>query len=141
MRGARKAGGTWVSNDHWHGLPARVACNVWIGEILRCGRRGEGDDQGDGDQKLLHLKSPLACWLALRAQGSGRMAMVRPFGTTDTWGQIPPFAQYLVAIDRVHRMHRIAFSYQVKSQTAFPSERPRSDPSCYRRGSSCRPEH
>jgi len=49
-----------VRNDTL-GLPARVAGDVWVGEVLRCGWRGEGDNQGDSDQKLLHFKSPLAC--------------------------------------------------------------------------------
>jgi hypothetical protein len=43
-----------VSNDHCHGLPARIAGNVWIGEVLRGGRRGKGDDQGDGENDLLY---------------------------------------------------------------------------------------
>jgi hypothetical protein len=49
------------------------------------------------------------------------------------------FAQYLVAIDRVHRMHGIALGYRVKSQPAFPWERAKSDAPYYRRGRS-RPE-
>jgi hypothetical protein len=48
---------------------------VGVREVLSHSRSGEGDNQGDGDQKLLHLRSPLACQLALGVQGSGRMAM------------------------------------------------------------------
>ena len=49
---------------------------VGVREGLGHGGRGKRDDQGDGDQKLLHFKSPLASWLALRGSGSGRMACV-----------------------------------------------------------------
>ena len=34
---------------------------VGVREVLSHGRSGEGDNQGDSDQKLLHFKSPLAC--------------------------------------------------------------------------------
>jgi len=47
-----------VSSDHC-GLPARVAGNVWIVEILRCGRRGKRDDQSNGENDFLHGYSPL----------------------------------------------------------------------------------
>jgi hypothetical protein len=41
-RDARREEGM-VRNDTL-GLPARVAGDVWIGEVLRCGRRGKRDD-------------------------------------------------------------------------------------------------
>ena len=43
-----------------HNLPAGAAVRLeGIFEILGHGRRGERDDQGDGDQKLFHRGSPL----------------------------------------------------------------------------------
>ena len=48
-------------------LPARMAGDIGIGEVLGCGRRGKRDDQGDCDHELFHVGSPRG-WSVLAAE-------------------------------------------------------------------------
>ena len=69
-----------VRNDHCHDLPASLAGDIRVGEVLGCGRRGKRDDESDCDHQLLHGDFLSGVWSSELAAERGRVRVDESVG-------------------------------------------------------------